>query len=109
MNAATRFAFTAFVTVVIVLGQGGLVQIAAAQARQTREIPKFEVDPSWPKLPGKWVFGQVSSVSIDAQGHAWVLQRPTTVRTDQKDERTLRCRRLRQQARDRVRCGHRRI
>jgi DNA-binding beta-propeller fold protein YncE len=84
MNAATRFAFTAFVTVAIVLGQGGLVQTANAQARQTREVPKFEVDPSWPKLPDKWVFGQVSSVSIDEQGHAWVLQRPTTVRTDQK-------------------------
>ena len=49
-----------------------------------REVPKFEVDPSWPKLPSKWVFGQVSSVSIDEQGHAWILQRPTTVRTDQK-------------------------
>jgi len=55
----------------------------AAQA-QTRMVPKFEVDTSWPKLPAKWVFGQVSSVSIDERGHAWVLQRPTTVRADQK-------------------------
>lgn len=84
MNAATRFASTVFVTIAIILGQGGLAQTAAAQARERPEIPKFEVDPFWPKLPGKWVFGQVSSVSIDEQGHAWVLQRPTTVRTDQK-------------------------
>src|ERR1044071_2068544 len=49
-----------------------------------REVPRFEVDPSWPKLPAKWVFGQVSSVSIDERGHAWILQRPSTVRTDQK-------------------------
>jgi DNA-binding beta-propeller fold protein YncE len=79
-------AFTVLVTVGIVVGQGGLAKTAAAQSRQTpaREIPKFQVDPSWPKLPGKWVFGQVSSVSIDAQNHAWILQRPTSVRDDQK-------------------------
>lgn len=78
-------AFTVFVAAGIVAGQAGLVKTAAAQSRQTpREIPKFQVDPSWPKLPGKWVFGQVSSVSVDAQNHAWILQRPTSVRDDQK-------------------------
>jgi DNA-binding beta-propeller fold protein YncE len=51
---------------------------------QGRAVPSFEVDPAWPKLPAKWVFGQVSSVSIDEQGHAWILQRPSSVRTDQK-------------------------
>ena len=51
---------------------------------QTREVPKFEVDPNWPQLPSKWVWGQVSSVSIDERQHAWVLQRPGTIRTDQK-------------------------
>ena len=58
---------------------------AVAQTRAaTREIPHFEPDPSWPRLPAKWVFGQVSSVSIDERGHAWILQRPTTIRSDQK-------------------------
>jgi DNA-binding beta-propeller fold protein YncE len=52
--------------------------------REARQVPVFEVDPSWPKLPSKWVFGQVSSVSIDEQGHAWIWQRPSSVRTDQK-------------------------
>ncbi len=63
------------------------INSTAAQTVQkaAREIPKFEVDPNWPKLPAKWVFGQVSSVSIDENGHAWVLQRPSSVRTDQKD------------------------
>src|SRR5829696_681358 len=51
---------------------------------QGRVVPRFEVDPAWPKLPAKWVFGQVSSVSIDERGHAWILQRPSSVRTDQK-------------------------
>src|ERR1700677_1646750 len=64
---------------------------ASAQTPQTppaapRMIPHFEVDPTWPKLPSKWVWGQVSSVSIDSEGNAWILQRPSTVRNDQKGE-----------------------
>ena len=75
-------------SIAIILSQLGLAIPAAAQAPQTktREMPKFEVDPSWPKLPDKWVWGQVSSVSIDEQGHAWILQRPSTVRADQKSK-----------------------
>jgi DNA-binding beta-propeller fold protein YncE len=33
---------------------------------------------------GEMGIGQVSSVSIDERGHAWILQRPTTIRNDQK-------------------------
>ena len=58
--------------------------VAPLAIAQTREVPKFEVDPNWPQLPSKWVWGQVSSVSIDERQHAWVLQRPGTIRTDQK-------------------------
>ena len=61
-----------------------LFAVPLALAQQTREVPKFEVDPHWPQLPSKWVWGQVSSVSIDERQHAWVLQRPGTIRTDQK-------------------------
>jgi hypothetical protein len=66
-----------------VLAQGMWFVPASAQT-SAREIPKFEADASWAKLPSKWVWGQVSSVSIDNRGHAWVLQRPTSVRADQK-------------------------
>ena len=84
MDAVTRSIITA--VAVVALGQAGWSGRVAAQtpAPQTRMVPMFEPDPSWPKLPSKWVFGQVSSVSIDEQGHAWVLQRPSTVRADQK-------------------------
>ncbi|MDB5905806.1 MAG: hypothetical protein JWM26_4684 [Betaproteobacteria bacterium] len=72
------------------LALAGTVLLAACASapsaqRQAREVPVFEVDPSWPRLPAKWVFGQVSSVSIDDRGHAWILQRPSSVRTDQKN------------------------
>ena len=47
-------------------------------------MPKFQVDPAWPKIPNNWQFGQVSSVSIDAQDHVWVLQRPGTLTPEEK-------------------------
>jgi hypothetical protein len=88
MHATTHSILAAIAAgvIVAVCGVGGSVTPAAAQTTQkpAKMIPKFEVDPSWPKLPAKWVWGQVSSVSIDKDGHAWILQRPSTVRNDQK-------------------------
>jgi DNA-binding beta-propeller fold protein YncE len=79
MNTILRTALTASAAMLL-LAQG----VSGQPAPAGRVVPKFQVDPSWPHLPAKWVFGQVSSISIDANGHAWVLQRPTTVRADQK-------------------------
>jgi len=73
-----------FAAVTIVAVRDEVAMTAAAQSRPAREVPRFQVDPSWPKLPAKWVWGQVSSVSVDDQDHAWILQRSGTVRTDQK-------------------------
>jgi len=72
---------------VISLGPGGIGKPAAAQAGETpvpREVPKFQVDPSWPKLPSKWVLGEVSGVNVDAEDHIWVLHRPSAVKPAQK-------------------------
>jgi hypothetical protein len=80
----TTTAFAAFAVATMMLG--GWATPASAQTPQPRQIPKFEVDPSWPKMPSKWVWGQVSSVSIDEQGHAWILQRPSSVRKDQREK-----------------------
>ena len=64
MDAVTRWALTAFA--VMALAQAPFAGPVAAQTAQTREVPMFEPDPSWPKLPNKYVWGQVSSVSIPA-------------------------------------------
>ena len=71
--------------IVIGLGQGG-VEFATAQSRPStaREVPRFRVDPAWPKVPNNWQFGQVASVSVDAQDHVWVLQRPGTLAPEEK-------------------------
>ena len=58
---------------------------AAAQTSlaQSRNMPMFEVDAAWPKVPAKWKLGDVSSIAIDGQGNSWVLHRPRTLKADQ--------------------------
>jgi DNA-binding beta-propeller fold protein YncE len=71
-------------TTLVVGGAGH--STARAQTRQTltREIPKFEVDPAWPKVPNGWTLGQVASAAADDHDHIWILHRPRVVRPDQK-------------------------
>jgi len=54
----------------------GSAEIPASEAR---DVPRFQVDPDWPTIPDGWVLGIVSSVSVDARDHVWVLQRPRTL------------------------------
>jgi DNA-binding beta-propeller fold protein YncE len=83
MKRMIRVLLLAFVAT-IATQQSGVDSSLAAPA--PRMMPRFEVDPTWPKLPAKWVWGQVSSISFDQQDNAWVLQRPSSVRDDQKDK-----------------------
>ncbi|NPU14752.1 hypothetical protein HL666_28665 [Bradyrhizobium sp. 83002] len=49
------------------------------------DIPAFAVEPSWPKqLPNNWILGQVGGVTVDGQGHIWVIQRPRSLTDDEK-------------------------
>jgi DNA-binding beta-propeller fold protein YncE len=76
---------SALAGLVIGAGRHGM-ETAAAQARPStaRDVPKFKVDPAWPKIPNNWQFGQVASVAVDAQDHVWVLQRPGTLSPEEK-------------------------
>ena len=82
----TGLGMLAFVAAVVGLRPVGV----RADARRTggrdrgASVPQFQVDPAWPKLPSKWVLGLVSNVAVDAQDHVWVLQRPDTVKPEQK-------------------------
>ena len=62
----------------------GKVTLPIPPALAATAAPKFRVDPAWPKIPNGWQFGQVSSVSIDADDHVWVLQRPGTLGPEEK-------------------------
>jgi DNA-binding beta-propeller fold protein YncE len=79
------------VTAGIAIGLGASTGRADAQSpsppvRSASSIPKFQVDPGWPKVPGTWQFGQVASVSVDARDHVWILQRPGTLRPEEKSK-----------------------
>ena len=42
-------------------------------------VPQFAEEQGWLKLPAKWRLGNTSAVSVDAEGHVWVLHRPRTL------------------------------
>jgi hypothetical protein len=40
-------------------------------------VPKFKVDPTWPKpLPNKWKMGGVTGLAVDKDDNVWVYDRP---------------------------------
>ena len=44
------------------------------------DVPKFEVDPFWPKpLPNNWAIGQVAGVAVDERDHVWIIHRPRSL------------------------------
>jgi len=67
-----RIASTAFVAV-------ALLQPALA------EPPKFQVDPGWPlPLPSNWIIGTIGGITVDAQDHIWINQRPSSLDAREK-------------------------
>src|SRR5258708_37039384 len=53
----------------------------AALAAATEEVPQFKFDPSYPKpLPNHWILGAIGALWIDSTDHAWVAQRPGSVK-----------------------------
>jgi hypothetical protein len=47
-------------------------------------VPVYEVDPSWPKFEGNWMFGSIGGIAVDpSTDHVWILQRPATLDEDE--------------------------
>src|SRR5215470_2092224 len=64
------------------VGQSMLEKRAEAQAKNGDKIqvPRFEVDPTFPKpLPNGWYQGMSIGVGIDANDHVWIVHRPDSV------------------------------
>jgi DNA-binding beta-propeller fold protein YncE len=68
-------------TAATIAASAGLFGVPAAA--QTRDMPIFEIDRAWPKLPEQWKLGDASSIGIDAQDNVWVLHRPRTLKPEQ--------------------------
>src|SRR3984957_6662027 len=58
---------------------------ALSRTAHAGEVPTFAVDPSWPKqLPNNWILGQVGGITVDWQGHIWIIHRPRSLTDDEK-------------------------
>lgn len=59
--------------------------VMAVVMAAANDVPRFQVDPSWPKsLPNQWIMGQASGVAVDDRDHVFVLQRPRSLTEDEK-------------------------
>ncbi len=56
----------------------------ALGAQPAPPIPKYKVDPFWPKpLPNHWILGAVAGIAVDGRGHVWVTHRPSTLQPNE--------------------------
>ena len=62
--------------------QALILSATFSAAAAAANLPSFEPDPSWPKVPAKWKLGDPSSIAVDAQDHIWVLHRPRTLKPE---------------------------
>jgi len=53
---------------------------ATSAPQRSLNLPEFEVDKAWPKVPPKWKLGDASSFAIDDKDNVWLLHRPRTLK-----------------------------
>jgi DNA-binding beta-propeller fold protein YncE len=83
-RAGARVALRLAVLVALVI-LGASAGAATAQRPAEGLVPKFTVDPFWPKpLPNRWLLGQVSGVAVDDRDHVWIVQRPRSLTEDER-------------------------
>jgi len=59
---------------------------AAGGAARAEDIPRFQVEPFWPKpLPDNWILGQVAGIAVAPNDHIWIIHRPRTLVDDEKE------------------------
>ncbi len=76
--ARNLFIGATFLTLLVALGvaEAMLQRSAAAQAKDTVQAPRYEVDPMWPKpLPHHWLLGNVIGVGVDSRDHVFIIHR----------------------------------
>ena len=82
MKRRLTFGLIIFVGMVLVTSCGDGTQVSVdmdvsslkTPVADRGEIPKFEVDPWWPKqLPDEWVLGWVGGLVVDPNDHVWIV------------------------------------
>lgn len=83
-NLMVAFALLGAVVSVACQASGSSTPASAPDAPAALAVPRFEVDPTFPKLPNNWVMGDPSSIAVDRRDHVWILHRPRTVKAELK-------------------------
>ena len=62
--------------------------VAASPGAVSGDVPVFEFDPTWPKmpLPNEWLVGSVAGVYVDADDHIWIVHRPRALLHGHEDD-----------------------
>jgi len=56
--------------------------LAAGTAARAQDVPRYKVDPLWPKeLPNNWIIQGVPRIAIDKDDHVWVISREADIGT----------------------------
>ena len=59
-------------------------QVVRSADKKLAGVPTFQVEPSWPKIEGNWIFGSIGGITVDpTNDHIWVAQRPGTLDKDE--------------------------
>lgn len=68
----------------VILSLGILGEARVPLLQTPALVPRFEVDPAWPKpLPNHWLVGAVVGVAVDARDHVWITHRPSTLQPNE--------------------------
>ena len=66
------------------ISTGLLMALLAVAAAAQAPVPRYQVDPAWPKeLPNNWIVGQISGLNVDRNNRIWVIQRPRSNTPDE--------------------------
>jgi DNA-binding beta-propeller fold protein YncE len=68
------------ISLVVVIAATVGIQHRVDGQSPSRNLPRFEVDKAWPKVPPKWKLGDASSFAVDAKDNVWLLHRPRTLK-----------------------------
>jgi hypothetical protein len=75
MNSKTRIQL-------LVLSLACLLAPAVVPRSQAQDVPRFKVDPYWPKeLPNNWILQGVPRIAIDKNDHVWIISRESDIST----------------------------
>jgi hypothetical protein len=58
----------------------GFAVLAAVSGLQAQTVPRYKVDPTWPKeLPNNWIMWNSTGLVVDKNDHIWVQHHPRQV------------------------------